>query len=240
MAEKYVRRESKRSGKPAHTLRLGHVCGPLQNITHKIRTEIAAGNTVLVERNPPSNTVYTVTIVDAIRSILEGKVLPGEYDLTNSPQWSWRQVYEYESKMCNLTYSPRILSEARNEHVPVRIAAGARRLLARWSRLPLVRRTLDRWLAMAPAALNARAQATWYKLRARAEMAELTRKAVPPAEMSWIDLSREVMGSLQPTAHLLAKDPYSSLSADDRKRWPRHLNGNITAPGGAEVQTSAI
>jgi hypothetical protein len=195
---------------------------------------------VLFERDLPSNTVYTVTIVDAIRSILGGKVLPGAYDLTNSPQWSWRQVYEYESKTCNLSYSPRILSLEKNEHVPARIAAGARALLARWSRSPVVRRTLDRWLAMAPAALNARAQATWYKLRARAEIAALTRQASPPSEMSWIDLSRDILRSLQPTAELLAKNPYASLLADDGKRWPRHLDGNITAPGHGSVQTSTI
>src|SRR5208282_6135268 len=65
-AEGFVNAESKRSGKRSYILRLGHVCGPLQNITAKIHNEIGSGRVVLPEQDLPSNTLYTVTLVDAI------------------------------------------------------------------------------------------------------------------------------------------------------------------------------
>ncbi len=238
-AENRVRRESRRTGKVAYTLRLGHVCGPLQNITHKIRKEISDGRAVVFERDRPSNTVYTVTILDAIRSILAGKEQPGEYDLTNYPQWTWRQVYAYEAGECNVACVPRSVPERKAGSVFAGAAEQARARAAGWLRTAWVRRALDRWLAVSPAALNARAQATWYRLRARAEIGELTRQAVPAPELSWVDLSRRPLASLRPTEQLLAGDPYASL-AEARKRWPRDLEGHLAESAEALEQPSTV
>jgi nucleoside-diphosphate-sugar epimerase len=238
-AENHVQRESSRTGKVGYTLRLGHVCGPLQNITDKIRKEISDGKALLFEHDRPSNTVYTVTIVDAIRSILAGKEQPGEYDLTNYPQWTWRQVYAYEAAECNVPYAPGIVVDRKPGGVFAGAAAQVRALAAGWLRTAWVRRALDRWLAVSPASLNARAQATWYRLRARAEIGELTRQAMPAPELSWIDLSRRPLVSLQPTEQLLSGDPYASL-AEVRKRWPRDLEGHLAESAAALEQPSTV
>jgi nucleoside-diphosphate-sugar epimerase len=239
-AERFVRRESRRTGKRAFSLRLGHVCGPLQNITHDIRSEITGGRAALYERDRPSNTVYTVTIVDAIRSIIAGNERPGEYDLCNFPQWTWAEVYQFESKRCNLDFVPRSVPEPTHEGTMSSLIAAARGSAARSSRSPAVRRSLDRWLSLAPAALNARAQAVWYTLRARAEIAALARRDGPSAEKSWVDLCRRTLVSLQPTAALLADDPYSSLGADIKKRWPRHLELSVAEQAEVVEQPSAV
>jgi nucleoside-diphosphate-sugar epimerase len=42
-AERLILAESKRSGKPSYILRLGHVCGPLQNITDRIQRRSRSG-----------------------------------------------------------------------------------------------------------------------------------------------------------------------------------------------------
>jgi len=96
--EHEVRKQARRLRKPAYMLRLGHVCGSLQEISNNIRREIREERVVLPQRDVASNTVYTVTIVDAILTILSGRVAPGCYDLMNVPQWTWREVYDFEAR----------------------------------------------------------------------------------------------------------------------------------------------
>jgi nucleoside-diphosphate-sugar epimerase len=239
-AERWVRKNSRRTGKPAYTLRLGHVCGLLQNITAKIRSEVLDGSAILFEKDKPSNTVYTVTIVDAIRAIVANQESPGEYDLTNFPQWSWRQVYEYESDRYCRVFSPRIAAEPKQHQGLDKFIASARGMVSSRLRTPFVRRTLDRLLTMAPTEMNARAQATWYKLRARNEIDAMTREAIPAAELSWIDLCRRPLRTLQPTAQLLASDSHSDLLARDAKRWPRNLEHSMAAEVGAPPQPRGV
>jgi nucleoside-diphosphate-sugar epimerase len=240
-AEHCVRRESRRSGKRAYTLRLGHVCGPLQNITHKIRSELAHGTAMLFERDVLSNTVYTATIVDAIRSIIAGKERPGEYDLTNSPQWSWRQVYEFESRAGRVPFTARIVPGPTSQTWMARMMSALRGPVSRWARSPFVRRSLDGWLAMAPAALNARAQAIWFRLRVRAEISALNAGPVPAPELSWVRLDRRSLTSLRPTTELLAGDPYSELTVvDPRAQWPVDLERYVPTPNPRPAQSAAV
>lgn len=222
-AEGRVLSESKRSGKPAYILRLGHVCGPLQNITDTIRKQVAYGQVILPEDDVPSNTVYTVTIVDAIMSILAGKEHPGAFDLTSVPQWTWRQVYQYECGVIGELFSPRLVAASKPQGVFALILGSARGTISRWLASPFLRRELDRWLALAPAALNGRAQAIWLNRRARAEIRALKADPTPAPELSWIRLDRRTLTSLQPTERLLAGDPYKYLTADIRSRWPKDL-----------------
>jgi nucleoside-diphosphate-sugar epimerase len=222
-AEGFVDKESKRSGKRSYILRLGHVCGPLQNITAKIRKEIASGQVVLPERDVPSNTVYTVTIVDAIASILAGNEPPGTFDLTNAPQWTWREVYVYESVQCRQAFAPNLMPSPRAQSLLRRNLAWTQRTLSAWARVAFVRRTLERWLAVASPALNDRAQATWLKMRARAEIGAICVRPALAPELSWIRLDRRPLTSLQPTATLLAAGPYKDLTVGSRGRWPKDL-----------------
>jgi nucleoside-diphosphate-sugar epimerase len=238
-AEGFVDTESKRSGKRSYVLRLGHVCGPLQNITAKIHREIASRQVVLPEDDLPSNTVYTVTLVDAIASILAGNEPPGTYDLTNAPQWTWREVYAYESAQCRQLFVPQLIPSPKTQGLLKQNLARARRTLSGWARTSFVRRTLERWLALAPTTLNDHAQATWLRMRARAEIGAISAGSTPAPELTWISLDRRRLTSLQPTASLLAKEPYKDLTADIRGRWPKDLGLAVEVPGGAVAQEQA-
>ena len=222
-AEGRVRAESKRVGKPGYTLRLGHVCGPLQNISNDIRQAIAAGRAFLPEIDTPSNTVYTLAIVDAVAAILAGKERPGEYDLTNLPQWSWREVYEFESRLADLPFRPRLVPLPAPRSFPGRARHAVRTALSRLGRTDAVRQTLEKCLALAPAVINDRAQATWYRVRARAEISSLAMTSSLAPELSWIRLDEKHLSSVRPTAQLLSAEAYRPVTHCARPRWPKDL-----------------
>jgi nucleoside-diphosphate-sugar epimerase len=236
-AESRVRAESKRFHKPGYTLRLGHVCGPLQNISNKIRREIAAGEAVLPEADTPSNTVYTVTIVDAIASILAGKERPGTYDLTNVPQWSWRQVYDFEASCAGVRCHPRTVPPSSPLTLPGRMREMIRATVSRLGRTDAVRQTLEKCLALAPKSINDRAQATWFRMRARAEIAALATLPPPAPELSWIPMDNRRLSSLRPTETLIAEGAYGKLAVSAGTRWPKDLAGapDVRAVGPADL-----
>jgi nucleoside-diphosphate-sugar epimerase len=229
-AEAEIQSRGKRSGKPAYIVRLGHVCGPLQNITDKIHKEIVAGRVVLPQEDVYSNTVYTVTIVDALMSILAGNDQPGVFDLTNSPQWTWRQVYEYEAGLIGQTFSAKIVPVPEPRTVPRSIVDSFKRAARGWATSPFVRRNLERALALAPKETNDKAQATWFKLRAQAEIRAITTDPTPAPELSWIRLDKRPMAGLHETATLLDENQYKDLSGDIQNRWPEDLQpANVQA-----------
>jgi nucleoside-diphosphate-sugar epimerase len=220
-AEKQVRLASKRSGKPNYILRLGHVCGQLQNITHKIRREVSSGEVVLPAHDVPSNTVFTVTIVDAILSILGGKEFPGTFDLTNVPQWTWRQLYEYESALTGQSFSAHVANAIKSAGIGKTAFGSIRAIIGRGARTKAVRRAAEKWLVLAPASLNGRAQAIWSVLRARAEINAIIAEREPAPELSWIRMDFQSLRSLQPTKKLLEQQ--SQFGGDMTVRWPRDL-----------------
>ena len=195
---------------------------------------------VLPENDLASNTVYTVTIVNAIMSVLAGNERPGEYDLTNVPQWTWRQVYSYESDRCGRLFAPQRVPLPVSQGFLKQIPLRAGRTMRRWARTTTVRRTLENWLAIAPAALNERAQASWFKMRAGAEISAISAFPILAPELSWIRLDRHSMTSLKPTANLLSEDPYKDLTANIRNRWPKDLVLATEVPGSAVAQDHAL
>jgi len=100
--ERSVRAAARRHNKAAYILRLGHVCGVLQNISNNIRAELKAGTAILPVPDRPSNTTYTAAVVGAVLQIVREKTEPGTYDLMNTPGWSWQEVYEYEANQCGV------------------------------------------------------------------------------------------------------------------------------------------
>jgi hypothetical protein len=171
-----------------------------------------------------SNAVYTVTIVDAILSIAMGKQEPGEFDLTNFPQWTWLQIYDFESKACKVAFAPRIVPSSPAQPIPRQIASRLGRNIRRWAKTPLFTRILNQLLAVAPPYLNARAQAEWYRLRASAEITALTAPPTLAEELSWVRLDRRILKSLQPTDRLLESDDYKFVGVNERGRWPQDLD----------------
>ncbi len=222
---------ARRFGKRAYILRLGHVCGELQGISLDMRRDLARGQATLPSRDVPSNTVLTASILDAVREVLSGRVAPGTYDLMNTPQWTWNQVYDYEARRSGLQFEP---SRLPAETSPARGRSGlksvARRLLGgRWNR-----ELLAKLLAHAPADLSRRAQAVWYVQRARAEIAALSGAQLPaPAEhLSWVTNGSNPFPQ-RPTIEMLLENPYEGLlNSPKRPAWPADL---ADAPRAAHV-----
>ncbi len=96
--ERLVEKLAASSARRAFILRLGHVAGSLQGITDVVRRDIASPPAVLPDPDRHSNLTYTAAIADALDAIATGRAsAPGKYDLVNVPQWTWREIYQWEA-----------------------------------------------------------------------------------------------------------------------------------------------
>jgi len=233
-SERRVRREQRRTGKPAFILRLGHVCGELQNITQEVvRRNLMQHTVVLPHLDVISNTVYTVTIADALLSIIAGKHVPGTYDLMNNPEWTWRQVYEQEARLCGVPFEALTAKPVARRSPLASLRQVAARAAGDVATTEVVRRLAAIVLAYLPEGLSARAQAWWHCKRARTEILSLRRSPAPPGYLSWVANGRVFLPSLAPTAELLAHNPYCDLTPTGRGRWPADLPDAMTSGGSA-------
>jgi len=210
---------AKASGREFYILRLGHVCGELQNITRGIRDKIGKGDAILPERDCISNSVYTASIAEAMLLIAAGRVSPGTYDLMNNPQWTWRLVYEHEARQCGTAIAFRTSPCAHEE-------AGRTGLL-RWPiksalksahSFPMIRECGRRILSALPSAANDHWHASWLQSRAAREIAELSAsRPRPPEETSWVPLGRAYICQLSVTKALL-ENPQYRVTVDSGRR----------------------
>lgn len=95
--ERLTRKLARRESKDAYVFRLGHVFGPSQPKTDRFRRISPEGGAleVAVDADRASNVVHTVTIGDAIGSVLRGKVNPGTHTIVNQPQWTWAEIIDH-------------------------------------------------------------------------------------------------------------------------------------------------
>lgn len=218
--ERDARRTGRREGREIYILRLGVTCGDLQDVTACIREQIEAGPVIFPAQDRHSDTVYTATIADAVLVIAAGKERPGTYDLMNKPQWSWREVYEYEAGRCGLPLTI--------EHVPtrgmVKPPRGASRLISFAVGL-VSRASVPKQLGMRLASrlsprLNRRILASSVQQRARQEIARLTRRTVSSELMLRRPVGRRFMESLTPTIDLLRSEAYQLPVRNESASWP--------------------
>ena len=220
--ERSLRRAGRRFAKRVYILRLGHVCGALQEISNEIRVQIRSGRALIPSLDRSSNTVYTAAIVGAVLQILEGRVRPGTYDLMNTPRWSWSEVYEYERSQCGIAgHSPERCDPPKPSggRILRSSLAGAAGYFAsvRW-----IRDGFAKLFAHLPDALNARGQAWWYSRRARTEVGALTVHRSMPEHLSWLENGVSFFPASQPTRELLSKFTIDAAPAG-RKTWPPDL-----------------
>ena len=221
--ERTLHSASRSIGRRAYILRLGHVCGPLQEITHTIRSEILNGSVVLPAIDYSSNTVYTAAIVAAIIQIARSNVAPATYDLMNSPRWTWREVYDYEAGVVGAALRPTIAAshESKDGPSPARAAAQAAASLAANQTL---RESFSKLFAHVPATLNARAMAWWYQRRARAEIGRLHGSSAAAAEhLSWVENGWDFFPADVPTRQLLDQAQQLIAAAPRRGQWAEDL-----------------
>jgi len=229
--EAQVHSQARRTGKPAYILRLGHVCGALQQISNNIRQEISEHRVVLPERDMDSNTVYTATIVDALLNIIRGKVRPGTYDLMNVPQWKWRAVYDYEARSTGYELNPIIVASP-GPATPVlrRVIRG----MADLAGASFARQLAATALARLPPALSERGQAWWYRKRARSEIADILRAATSTYadHLAWRSNGSVFIPSLMSTELALAHSDATGLAIPEVAKWSEDLRlADVAAAG---------
>ncbi len=227
--ERVHARMGRRFRKRAYSIRLGHVCGDLQNITHVIRTIIRSGPIAMPEGGVKlSNTVYTATIVDALLLLRDGRIAPGVFDLMSSPQWTWRQVYEFEAARSGRPLAIEPIPGARRRDLGGWLLRGLPRLaaeatIARIQRSPRIKELVRWWLSRAPADVAERALMRHYRARARGEIEALLRRESPHDALDWVPNGTRFLPGLAPTADLLAVGRGDLPPDTERERFPADL-----------------
>jgi nucleoside-diphosphate-sugar epimerase len=218
--ERCVRRAAAKSRKPWTILRLGHVCGALQEISNMIRTQIRTDTALLPPEDCSSNTVYTVAIVDALLRIMRTQVGSGTYDLMNTPRWTWREVYAYEARTLGLDWRPPGAT-AKFSAVQSRSFRLIASFASRLAQVQWLRELFSKLFVYLPEASNARAMAWWYKKRAAAEIVALVMPVAAPEHLSWVENGRHFFPAGSSTAELLERS-IESLSGRGTA-WPEDL-----------------
>jgi nucleoside-diphosphate-sugar epimerase len=238
-SERRVRAEQRRSKKTAFILRLGHVCGTMQDISNSLRDSIREGTVVLPSVDCSSNTVYTAAIVGAIMQIIRGAARPGTYDLMNSPPWTWREVYEYEARVCRVEFAPTVAAEAPRRSGLRMLRNSIVRLGGAATSAPALVELGTKLFAYVPERLNARAMAWWLSRRARREIAALADTPSPLDHLSWVANGVNFFPAQTPTRELLNAFAPAATVEDAAGAWPPDLadanaNSNAVAvEGGA-------
>lgn len=221
--EKRVRSEMRRTGKAAYIFRLGHVCGALQGMSFDVREEVRAARVILPERDCASNTVYTVTIIDAILQVMSRASSPGVYDLMNVPQWTWRQVYAYEAQELSLPFKPVIIASTAKPTWAQNVVRQMIRTAGALASNPFAHQHGSKIMAHLPDTLNRRVRAWWQRRRARSEIAALSQTIRPAEHLSWVINGRNAFPGLSSTAQLMQSRPYDALSRPPASSWPPDL-----------------
>ena len=217
--ERSVRLAARRSGKPAVILRLGHVCGALQELSNTIRTQIGTGSVFLPSQDCSSNTVYTVAIVDALLQIVRGEVTSGTYDLMNTPRWTWKEVYAHEARQLAIdwqpcTAEPPLAQSATRQWMASFAGKLARRKWIRDSLAKLFSHVADK--------LNDKAMAWWYRRRAAAEIAALAAQPEAAPHLYWVENGKHFFPATTSTAALLERTNGGNTD-HSRPAWPADL-----------------
>lgn len=222
--EKQVLETAAQSGQRAYVLRLGNVGGLFQGISAVWRNEIKAGPVVLIDGERKSNVIFTVTIADALCAIGNSKAgPPGLYDLVNVPQWTWREIYEYEAARLDLPVTfeadptagtvqrPRATPSLKGAAVSAITSLGLKDLGLRMaSRLP--------------ASMNDAMKAEAYVNRARAEIAQLMPAArTAQASQRWPGIEEKQLAGLARTRDILGLWDGVGTLPDATKRWPQDI-----------------
>jgi nucleoside-diphosphate-sugar epimerase len=99
--ERLAKRLGRRFGHEVFVLRLGQVHGELQSTSRSMMQGIQ-DETAYVPSGL-SYAVFAFTIAEALVNIARGKEKPGRYSLISSPDWSWKEVYQYYAKRKGVT-----------------------------------------------------------------------------------------------------------------------------------------
>ncbi len=220
--EALVAELAKAQSRNAYTLRLGHVCGPHQGITGSIRSEILTPPVLLPDPDRAANVTYTTAIAEALLAIGAGRAgPPGRYDLFNQPQWTWREVYEWEAQAAGRPAELVAIDGGGGNagHLGTRVRHAAFRTIGRLG----LRDRLMRLAAKMPAAINETARAEYYVNQARGEIAGLSSPAsVRNTAAYWPAIEPVALGGLRTTRDLMTSREFERPDVA-HPRWPTDL-----------------
>lgn len=214
--ERLAMRTGRSCGKQVYVLRLGHVCGDLQNITNMIRKIIETGPVLMPNGGQNlSNTVYTATIAEAIINIASGLEKPGIYDLMCVPQWTWREVYEYEADFIIQKLQIENIEATKRKRVDALIKSLPRWFIRRMVNSEFFKQATLKVLSRMPETLNMRVQAIYLKAKAKAEITEFFTSQMAHPALSWDPVGSKFLVSLSKTMDLLKNENLFKLSKLD-------------------------
>ncbi|OAI49812.1 hypothetical protein AYO43_00085 [Nitrospira sp. SCGC AG-212-E16] len=221
--EKAARAAANTYGLDTFIFRLGHVCGEFQGITREIRGRIARDPIHVPDLERASNTVHVATIADAILKVAAGSVMPGTYDLMNRPQWSWKEVFEYEGR--EIGVSPRFVKYPEKAGMEPRdfFSRNARLGMMMLAGKPLVRRAGSRLLGLLPSDWPQRLKAKYSMKAAAAEIAKLFPRDEPMDAVLRKPVGRTFLDVLTPTVDLLRQPEFHLSVRDQTAAWPEDL-----------------
>lgn len=221
--EKAARAAANTYGLDTFIFRLGHVCGEFQGITREIRERIAREPIHVPDPDRASNTVHVATIADAILKVAAGSATPGTYDLMNRPQWSWKEVFEYEGR--EIGVSPRFVKCSEKVGTGPRefFSPNASLWVMMLSGKPLVRRAGSRLLGLLPSDWPQRLKAKYSIKAAGVEIAKLFPKHEPMEAVLRRPVGRTFLNVLTPTVDLLRRSEFHLSVRDQSAAWPEDL-----------------
>ena len=236
-SERQVRAAQLESRKAAYILRLGHVCGTLQEISNAIRDSIRRDAVVLPARDCSSNTVHTADIVGALLQVMQGVTVPGTYDLMNSPRWTWREVYEYEAQACGIPLNVTTATEAPRRSLAHALAGRSSRALRSLVSTPAAVELGTKMFAYLPDSINERAMAWWYAKRAAREIGALRQVPMAPGHLSWVSNGVNFFPAATSTRELLQTlVPAPAAPSVSARSWPSDLpDASVNEVGGKVV-----
>jgi nucleoside-diphosphate-sugar epimerase len=217
--EKLVAMLAKRMGRKAYILRLGQVAGDWQGISQQIRHGVQAGRVACPDPDRASNVTFTNMIAEALLVVGRGNAgRPGLYDLVNQPQWSWRQVCQYEADKLGLPLNLEVLpTGARARRSVKHVTLGMIQALG-------LRERVLRAAAVLPADLSGRLRADFFASRARSEIAGLNPPRGPSLlAMAWPAISVRNPPGLRDTIELIDKNAFP-IAASYGPAWPSDLS----------------
>jgi nucleoside-diphosphate-sugar epimerase len=222
--EALARKAGRRARKVVYTLRLGHVCGDLQNITHLIREDVAGGTVRLPDPDRKSNVVYTATIAESILKAATGELgPPGVYDVLNRPQWTWREVYDHEARVCGVSVAIENLSAGESSHHRSAAPELLRHLMGLATSNAVVREYLMQMLQWLSPRFNQRVQSLYYVNRAALEIASLRKPPNGGDAAKWREVGWSFLSCLSRTAELLSNEQFQCGSNAMRIDWAADL-----------------
>lgn len=211
--EKIAAAAARRASKRGIILRLGHVYGAGQWISRFVLEALSSGDFLLPnDGSGASNCVAAADLARSIGSLIDDPTRSGVYNLVNTPQSSWRWIFNLHSEALGLKPAGALgADESREAELnalgPVDdspkalLGAFAEAMrpsgLSALSRSPAVRAHLDAALAAAPAKFEAAARAVHIASSVRAQLSSLPPKhssvpdwmfhsAIPQGPNAWV------------------------------------------------------